>query len=103
MIFNNLLLRDGEKGGRQAACLLRDAVKNWVSQFDPHVPNDYRIVVRMYANVRGLADVLVRAGIIDTPSRFEDFTRGFTRSDTLFDFVDVGSGKDRADAKIIGE
>lgn len=35
-------------------------------------------------------------------SVFEDFARGFSRGKTLFDFVDVGPGKDRADEKIIG-
>jgi hypothetical protein len=29
--------------------------------------------------------------------------RGFTRGKTLFDFIDVGPGKDRADEKIIGK
>lgn len=101
MIFNNLILQDGEKGGRQAAWLLKDSIKKWALQFEPELPSDYRIVVRVYANVSGLADVLVRAGIVKHASTFEDFTRGFTRSDNLFDFVDVGSGKDRADAKII--
>lgn len=57
----------------------------------------------MYANVRGLGEVLVRKGVIDDIGVFEDFVRGFTRGKTLFDFVDVGTGKDRADEKIIGE
>lgn len=57
----------------------------------------------MYANVRGLGEVLVRKGIIENIGLFEDFVRGFTRGKTLFDFVDVGTGKDRADEKIIGE
>jgi hypothetical protein len=57
----------------------------------------------MYANVRGLADVLVRTGAIEDTGVFEDFMRGFTRGKTLFDFVDVGAGKDRADQKIIGK
>lgn len=101
MIFNNLLLQDGEKGGRQAAWLLKDAIKKWALQHDPELPSDYRIVVRIYANIKGLADVLVRAGVIKHNSELEEFARGFTRSDTLFDFVDVGGGKDRADVKII--
>ena len=33
----------------------------------------------------------------------EEFARGFTGSKQLFDFVDVGMGKDRADDKISGE
>lgn len=65
-------------------------------------PADLKIVCRIYANVRGLADVCVRAGLVDSPVAFEDFTRGFTRGKTLFDFVDVGPGKDRADEKIQG-
>lgn len=58
---------------------------------------------RIYANVRGLGEVLVRTGAIEELANFEDFVRGFTRGKVLFDFVDVGAGKDRADEKIIGE
>jgi hypothetical protein len=53
--------------------------------------------------VRGLGDVLVRTGAIQEIAQFEDFMRGFTRGKTLFDFIDVGAGKDRADEKIIGK
>jgi hypothetical protein len=56
----------------------------------------------VYANVRGLGDVLARKGTVEDVGVFEDFTRGFTRGKVNFDFVDVGSGKDRADEKIIG-
>jgi hypothetical protein len=56
----------------------------------------------MYANVRGLGDVLARKGIVEDVGVFEDFVRGFTRAKVHFDFIDVGSGKDRADEKIIG-
>jgi hypothetical protein len=45
---------------------------------------------------------LARKGIIENVGVFEDFTRGFTRGKVNFDFVDVGSGKDRADEKIVG-
>jgi hypothetical protein len=47
--------------------------------------------------------VLVRKGVYQDIIEFEDFVRGFTWGKTLFDFVDVGAGKDRADEKIIGE
>ena len=58
---------------------------------------------RIYANVRGLGDVLVCKGIYRDILEFEEFVRGFTQGKTLFDFIDVGAGKDRADEKIIGE
>lgn len=58
---------------------------------------------RVYANVRGLGDVLVRTGSIPDITVLEEFVRGFTRGKALFDFIDVGAGKDRADDKIIGK
>lgn len=52
--------------------------------------------------MKGLADTCVKAGIVEKQSTIEDFARGFTRSKHLFDFIDVGSGKDRADDKVSG-
>lgn len=46
--------------------------------------------------------MLVKTGVVEEIGQFEDFMRGFTRGKTLFDFIDVGAGKDRADEKIIG-
>lgn len=66
------------------------------------LPSDNNIVVRIYANIKGLAETCCKAGIISKASTVEDFTRGFTRSKHLFDFVDVGHGKDRADDKLSG-
>ncbi|KAH7355776.1 hypothetical protein BKA66DRAFT_429513 [Pyrenochaeta sp. MPI-SDFR-AT-0127] len=100
MIFLDEYLREGELGGRRAAAQLSAAVQDFIDA-EGNVPLGARIVCRIYANVRGLADVLVRTGAIDEVGQFEDFVRGFTRGKTLFDFVDVGAGKDRADEKII--
>jgi hypothetical protein len=90
-------------GGRRAASQLYSAVQTYIEEGTNDIPLGTRIVCRMYANAKGLADVLVRAGIIQEIGIFEDFVRGFSRGKILFDFVDVGSGKDRADEKIIGE
>ena len=68
----------------------------------PDINPDYKIVARVYANQKGLADACHRAGILDRPFVMEEFARGFTGSKQLFDFIDVGSGKDRADEKITG-
>lgn len=57
----------------------------------------------MYADVRGHADVLVRLGTIEALEDFDEFVRGFNRAKTMFDFIDVGAGKDRADEKITGK
>lgn len=67
------------------------------------MPSDIKIVTRVYANVTGLAETCIRAGIVDKASAIDDFVRGFTRGKNLFDFVDVGPGKDRADDKLTGK
>lgn len=103
MIFRNEFLCGGEAGGRRAASQLYAAIQAYTENETNDVPLGAKIVCRIYANVRGLADVLVRTGAVQSIGQFQDFVRGFTRGKTLFDFVDVGAGKDRADEKIIGE
>lgn len=103
MIFEDDLIKAGESGGRKAAALLQTAVIDYIERELKRSTLGLKIVCRAYANVRGLGEVLVRTGIIADTETIEQFTRGFTRCKTLFDFVDVGPGKDRADEKIIGE
>ncbi|KAF2272653.1 uncharacterized protein EI97DRAFT_202007 [Westerdykella ornata] len=101
MIFREELIQAGEEGGRKAAQLLHQAILNHIHDEMPNILSDVKVVCRIYANVRGLADTLVRVGAVPDIDTVEQFTRGFTRGRTLFDFVDVGPGKDRADSKII--
>ena len=103
MIFNDNLLRQGESGGKQAASLLHGAVLAWAMEKVLDCPGDVKIVVRVYANIKGLAEVCAKVGLVDSPARVEEFARGFTCGKLLFDFTDVGAGKDRADEKISGE
>jgi len=70
---------------------------------DNGFPAHFKVIARVYANVKGLADVCHRAGLVSSPSDVEDFCRGFTRGRCLFDLVDVGPGKDGADAKVVGK
>ncbi|OCL12585.1 hypothetical protein AOQ84DRAFT_372948 [Glonium stellatum] len=101
MIFQDELLKAAELGGKKAAAHLQALLSEYIQIYMPSIPSDVKIVARIYANVKGLADVCVRAGVVDDVTQVEDFVRGFTRGRTLFDFVDVGSGKDRADEKLI--
>lgn len=78
-------------------------MRDWIENEVKDVPLSARVICRVYANVRGLGEVLVRTGTIEHIEVFEEFVRGFTRARTMFDFVDVGAGKDRADEKIIGK
>jgi hypothetical protein len=102
MIFHDDLLQQGEKGGKEAASQLWSAMDNFVRRALPHLSSP-KVLARVYANVKGLGDVLQKSGIIDRAALFEDFARGFNGSKLLFDFIDVGTGKDKADDKITGE
>ncbi|KAI9828803.1 MAG: hypothetical protein M1832_001908 [Thelocarpon impressellum] len=100
MIFQDHLLQNGEQGGKEASGLLASAIRDYVEREVEDLGSDYKIVARIYANTKGLADTCFRAGIVDKPSKVEEFARGFTQSKHLFDFIDVGSGKERADSKV---
>ena len=103
MIFEDNLIKQGEIGGKDAAAALSSSVRDYVHRAVPGLSSDYKILARIYANMKGLGDVCHKAGILTKPSTIEEFARGFTGSKHLFDFVDVGMGKDRADEKISGE
>lgn len=102
MIFEDHLIKKGEAGGKEAAAALWAATRDYIHQTIPGLSPDYKIVARIYANLKGLGDVCHRAAILETPATIEKFARGFTGSKQLFDFIDVGEGKDRADDKISG-
>lgn len=53
MIFNENLLKLGENGGKQAATLLHNAVSEWAAVDIAEYPEDTKIVVRVYANLKG--------------------------------------------------
>lgn len=101
MVFEDPYLRQGEQGGKDAANQLWAAVREYSSRSFSSIRSP-KIVTRIYANVKGLAEACFKAGLVERPSLIEDFVRGFNGSRLLFDFVDVGGGKDRADDKIAG-
>ena len=56
-----------------------------------------------FGGYRSLTDDLGRAGIIKERSKFKAFASSFIRAQPLFDFIDIGARKERADRKINGE
>ncbi|KAL8715730.1 MAG: hypothetical protein Q9220_000397 [cf. Caloplaca sp. 1 TL-2023] len=59
----------------------------------------WKIVVRIYANLDGLQKTYARAGLSKEEHALPHFAAGFTQSQPLFDVVDVGHGKERANHK----
>jgi hypothetical protein len=103
MIFHQNLLQKGVQGGEVAANAINNAVLDWARTNIPETRDDAKVVVRVYANVRSIGDACVKAGIISHPSQLEDFVLGFNSAHPLFDFIDVGTAKDAADGKVVGE
>jgi hypothetical protein len=60
------------------------------------------VVVKAFARVDGLGSNLTREGRISDVTQLRAFCAGFSSRLPLFDFIDVGPGKERADNKIRG-
>lgn len=99
--FDNYLYAQGKDGGAEAASLLHAGLKTQLSQLYPeaHV-SDWNIVVNVVLNAQGLGTKLQACGIIDNPNELSAFGRAFGLAHPLFNFIDVGNGKERADHKI---
>ncbi|KAL2352892.1 C-x8-C-x5-C-x3-H type zinc finger protein [Cryomyces antarcticus] len=98
-VFQDYLLRAAAEGGADAAHnLLTDIKQHIRDQLEfQSMPS---IMVQIYANVDGLSRKLASVGIIKTPADLYLFARAFSLNQPLFSFIDVGSGKERADHKI---
>jgi hypothetical protein len=95
-IFTPELLCQGQQGGRIAARTLAESIRahlhSEIEQLD--------LWVYIFCNKRGLVEALARAGHPDAKTHFDDFVIGFNQAGERFLMVDVGSGKEAADAKI---
>jgi hypothetical protein len=102
-LFQENYLKDPKSGGGDAAHRLLSEVKDRVKAARlQSMSFDYQVVVNVYANKRGLTGALLDAGIISHPNDLEDFFFKFTQTQTLFQFIDCGPGKERVDTKIRG-
>lgn len=95
---------DREAGGQDAARQLKSAVLEYVRNVqDGAVGFDVRIVVRVYANFKGLGKTYQGAKILENANDLYLFARGFNMGDQLCDFIDAGDGKECSDVKIGGK
>ena len=99
--FLNELVKRGSSGGDEAAKLLRRAVFEYL-RYDEDFKHDYKIVIRVYANIRGLSKTYADKGILPSPVAFQEFVLGFNKAHPLCDFIDAGNHKEAADTKLKG-
>lgn len=98
--FKDDLFRKGDHGGGYAAQELKKQIKHHLQAKHPDTSIDnWNIIVHFYANMDGLAKTLASKQILPSWPDLQKFASGFGRANSLFSFVDVGYGKDKADHK----
>lgn len=103
-IFNNDLLRAGKMGGERAANQLHTDIKRYIEDLDPSSPGaNWPIMVQIFANLNGMAKVLRSCRIIDNTISLVEIIGQFNSTQPLFNYVDVGPGKERADHRVRGK
>lgn len=89
-------------GGKKAAVLLVQAVTEELQSRNPFTAHQMQVIVRIYANMQGLAKTYEEMGVLPHSAMFKDFVRGFNMGDTMCDYVDAGNGKECSDEKVKG-
>lgn len=98
--FRDEFFRNGDHGGGLAAQELKSQIKSHLRQRYPDTNiENWSIIVNFYANMDGLAKTLASRRILSLVPDLQRFASGFGRANSLFSFVDVGYGKDKADHK----
>ncbi|EEU33462.1 uncharacterized protein NECHADRAFT_89465 [Fusarium vanettenii 77-13-4] len=100
MPFKDDLVSQGLEGGQKTASLLRQAVDEDLKCTMGSGASHVRVIVRVYANLKGLAKTYKDHDILSDLATLFEFVRGFNMGDDLCDFVDAGNGKECADEKI---
>ncbi|KAF1350901.1 hypothetical protein BDV97DRAFT_397882 [Delphinella strobiligena] len=99
-IFHDHLYK-GADGGAEAAYNLLVDIKTHLNQLYPDVnTSNWSIMVQYYYNMEGLSHKLRALGVLKNPNEMAPFARAFGLNQPLFNFIDVGSGKERADYKV---
>lgn len=103
MQFLDDLVQQGLEGGKKASSFLEQAVASELKSVDQSLPHHLRVVVRVFANLKGLAMTYTEMGTIHNPDVLYEFVRGFNMTNAMCDFVDAGNGKECADEKLKGD
>ncbi|KAJ9613484.1 hypothetical protein H2200_003426 [Cladophialophora chaetospira] len=99
MIFTKDLVSKGEKGGKEAANLIFDTVAAFITEHLHHLDSP-KIVTKMYANVKTLSEHLAKLKVIEKSTVFDEFVRGLSSTQLLFDFVDAGTRPESTREKV---
>jgi hypothetical protein len=74
-----------------------------VKSIFPVADHKVKVLIRVYANVKGMSKAYKDANILPEQHIFGEFVQGFNMAEPLCDFVDAGTGKECADEKLKGK
>ena len=99
--FQDYLYAMGKDGGAEAAHQLHAEIKtNLKATYPDANVDDWSLLIQVVLNLQGLAVKLQACGIVMNPNEVLAFGRAFGLAQPLFNFIDAGAGKERADHKI---
>ncbi|QIW96506.1 hypothetical protein AMS68_002024 [Peltaster fructicola] len=97
-LFLDKYLSRGHQGGREAARDLAHEIECFLHR-DSSLCLEWKIVVRIYWNLRGLSKVFTRLRLGESDT-LRAFCRAFNKERPLFECIDAGDDKEAADTKI---
>jgi hypothetical protein len=99
-IFASDLIARGHEGGFTAAQILTESTQKYIlSRFSL---DQFQLWTHVFYNKRGLSEALGRSNLLSAKTKLDDFMIGFNQAAGRFSMIDVGPGKEVADAKIKG-
>lgn len=101
--FVDEILQAGVNGGGLAAVRLHTEITKYIGNLFPMSAGvNWPVNVLIFANLDGLAKKLYACGYISGKDEFTKMIQEFNSTSHLFNFVDVGRGKERADDRMRG-
>ncbi|OCK80011.1 hypothetical protein K432DRAFT_382593 [Lepidopterella palustris CBS 459.81] len=101
-IFHDRYITKGTKGGESAADEMLVKVRDYLRPLHDDL-DKLDIMVRIFANLEGMANMLVREGKLRNLGQLRAFSTGFSSRIPFFDFVDVGIGKEGGSGRKVRE
>jgi hypothetical protein len=99
-IFASDLIARGHEGGCTTAQMLMESIQKYIlSRFSL---DQFQLWTHVFYNKRGLFDTLGRSNLWSAKAKLDDFMIRFNQAAVRFSMVDVGPGKELANAKIKG-
>ncbi|KAI8960861.1 hypothetical protein F5Y11DRAFT_328357 [Daldinia sp. FL1419] len=98
LIFKDSFVKKGIEGGKLAANELLKTINEKLSATET---TPVTVFVNVFANVAGLGKAMMRDDCVADSTALHNFVLGFNQANVSSNFVDVGYGKELADAKIL--